>query len=48
MIKCDRWIRRLCREQRMIEPFVERLQADGSVSFGLSSYGYDIRVTDEF
>lgn len=48
MIKPDKWIRKMCREHKMVEPFVEKLQADGKVSFGLSSYGYDIRVTDEF
>jgi dCTP deaminase len=48
MIKADRWIRKMCQEHGMVDPFVEKLQADGKVSFGLSSYGYDIRVTDEF
>jgi len=32
----------------MIEPFVERQQSDGVISYGLSSYGYDARVADEF
>lgn len=44
----DAWIRRLALEQRMIEPFVDDQVRDGVISFGLSSYGYDIRVTDEF
>ena len=35
-------------EHRMIEPFVERQTREGVVSYGLSSYGYDIRVADEF
>lgn len=48
MIKSDKWIRRMSLEHKMIEPFVENLQADGKLSYGLSSYGYDIRVTDEF
>ncbi len=48
MIKPDKWIRRMCVEQKMIEPFEERLVADGMVSYGLSSYGYDLRVADEF
>jgi dCTP deaminase len=47
-IKPDRWIRRMCLEQRMIEPFEESLVRTGKVSFGLSSYGYDIRIADEF
>ncbi len=44
----DAWIRRTAREQRMIEPFVDDQVRDGVISFGLSSYGYDVRVTDEF
>jgi len=48
MLKSDKWIRRMCREQRMIEPFVDRLDAAGKVSYGLSSYGYDIRVAEEY
>jgi dCTP deaminase len=44
----DAWIRKLALEQRMIEPFVDDQVRDGVISFGLSSYGYDIRVTDEF
>jgi len=47
-IKSDRWIKRMARECRMIEPFEERQVREGVVSFGLSSYGYDIRVADEF
>jgi dCTP deaminase len=47
-IKSDSWIRRMARERRMIEPFVERQVRDGVISYGLSSYGYDIRVADEF
>ena len=35
-------------EHRMIEPFVENQVREGVISYGLSSYGYDIRVTDEF
>lgn len=47
-IKSDRWIRRMALEHRMIEPFVENQMAEGKVSYGLSSYGYDIRIADEF
>ena len=47
-IKADTWIRRMSLEHKMIEPFVdEQVRAD-VVSYGLSSYGYDIRVADEF
>jgi dCTP deaminase len=47
-IKPDKWISRMVRECNMIHPFVEQQQKDGKVSFGLSSYGYDIRISDEF
>jgi dCTP deaminase len=47
-IKSDRWIRQMAREQHMIEPFVENQVRDGAISYGVSSYGYDIRVADEF
>ena len=44
----DAWIKRMAKEQRMIEPFVEDQIREDVISYGLSSYGYDIRVTDEF
>lgn len=48
----DRWIRKMSLEHGMIEPFVERQMRDDSgrrlISYGLSSYGYDLRVADEF
>ena len=47
-IKPDRWIRKMCLEQRMIEPFEEKQVRAGVISYGLSSYGYDIRIADEF
>ncbi|MSR20615.1 MAG: dCTP deaminase [Gemmatimonadetes bacterium] len=47
-IKCDKWIRRMCEEHRMIEPFERGQVRDGVISYGLSSYGYDIRVSTEF
>jgi dCTP deaminase len=47
-IKSDRWIARMAREHRMIEPFADRQVRSGAISFGVSSYGYDIRVADEF
>ncbi len=47
-IKSDRWIRKMAREHHMIEPFVEDQVRDGVISYGVSSYGYDIRVADEF
>ena len=48
MIKSDRWIRRMCAERRMIEPFAEKQVREGAISFGISSYGYDLRIADEF
>ena len=47
-IKSDNWIRRMALERKMIEPFVDEQMRDGVISFGLSSYGYDIRVADYF
>src|SRR5438128_8395680 len=47
-IKCDSWIKRMAIEHRMIDPFIENQMRSGVISFGLSSYGYDIRVADEF
>jgi dCTP deaminase len=47
-IKSDRWIRRMAREHRMIEPFADAQVRDGVISFGVSSYGYDMRVAREF
>jgi dCTP deaminase len=47
-IKADRWIRKMSLEHGMIEPFVDGQVRAGVVSYGLSSYGYDIRVADEF
>jgi dCTP deaminase len=47
-IKSDRWIRQMALEHRMIEPFEDRQVRTGVISYGVSSYGYDIRVGDEF
>ena len=47
-IKPDRWITRMALEHRMIEPFVDAQVRDGVISYGVSSYGYDVRVGDEF
>lgn len=47
-LKSDRWIREMAVEHKMIEPFVDHQVRDGLISFGLSSYGYDIRVAEEF
>src|SRR5687767_11599691 len=47
-IQSDRWITRMALEHRMIEPFEGRQVRDGVISFGVSSYGYDMRVAREF
>ena len=47
-VKPDRWIRRMALEHKMIEPFTDRQVREGVISYGVSSYGYDIRVADEF
>ena len=47
-IKSDKWIRRMALEAGMIEPFEDKQVRKGKISYGLSSYGYDIRVSDEF
>ncbi|MGC9269414.1 dCTP deaminase [Acidiphilium sp.] len=44
----DRWIREQAQARAMIEPFVETQKRDGVISYGLSSYGYDARVSDDF
>ena len=47
-IKCDRWIKEMANEYGMIEPFEEEQVRNGKISYGLSSFGYDIRVSDEY
>jgi dCTP deaminase len=47
-IKSDKWIKRMAREHQMIVPFEDRQIRKGVISYGLSSYGYDIRVANEF
>src|SRR3546814_7616664 len=47
-IMSDKWIRTQAKENGMISPFVEAQKRDGCISYGLSSYGYDARVSDEF
>jgi len=47
-IQSDRWIREQVKQHRMIDPFSETQVSSQVVSYGLSSYGYDLRVSDEF
>lgn len=44
----DHWIRQQAAENGMIDPFLEKQKRDGAISYGLSSYGYDARCSDEF
>lgn len=44
----DQWIRRMSQEHKMIEPFAPAQVREGKISYGVSSYGYDLRVADEF
>ena len=44
----DRWIKKMAINNEMIKPFIEKQKAEGNISYGLSSYGYDARVSDEF
>ena len=47
-IRPDTWITRMAREHQMIDPFVDEQVRQGVISYGVSSYGYDVRVGDEF
>ena len=47
-LKADHWIRKMVKQHNMIDPFAENQVRDGVISYGVSSYGYDIRVADEF
>lgn len=47
-LKPDHWIRKMAMEHKMIEPFEDKQVRNGVISYGVSSYGYDVRVADEF
>lgn len=47
-VKSDKWIKEMSEKFRMIEPFEEKQVSGSEISYGLSSYGYDIRLSDEF
>ena len=44
----DRWIKKMAIEKEMIKPFVSEQKSSKNISYGLSSYGYDARVSNEF
>lgn len=47
-LKPDHWIKKMATEHGMIEPFIDEQVRDGAISYGVSSYGYDLRVADDF
>jgi len=52
-IKSDKWIRKMAQEHQMLDPFIDgqikkNEKGEGAISYGLSSYGYDVRCADEF
>ena len=47
-IQPDSWIKKMCKEHNMIEPFVDHQVSEGKISYGLSSMGYDVRISDEY
>ena len=47
-IQPDSWIKKMCKEQNMIEPFLDHQVSEGKISYGLSSMGYDVRISDEY
>ena len=47
-IQPDTWIKKMCKEFNMIEPFLDHQVSEGKISYGLSSMGYDVRISDEY
>ena len=47
-VQSDKWITKMAKEQEMISPFEDKQVRGGKISFGVSSYGYDARVSNEF
>ena len=47
-IQPDTWIKKMCKEHNMIEPFLDHQISEGKISYGLSSMGYDVRISDEY
>ena len=47
-IMSDNWIKKMSLEEGMIEPFIDGQKKEGTISYGVSSYGYDARVSEEF
>lgn len=47
-VRPDHWIKKMALEHKMIEPFIDSQVREGAISYGVSAYGYDIRVSSEF
>ena len=47
-VQSDKWIKKMAKEHSMISPFEEKQIRGDKISYGLSSYGYDVRVSNEF
>ena len=47
-IQPDSWIKKMCKDYNMIEPFLDHQVSEGKISYGLSSMGYDVRISDEY
>ena len=47
-VQSDKWIIKMAKEHHMISPFEDKQIRDGKISFGVSSFGYDARVSNEF
>ncbi len=47
-VQSDKWIKKMALEEKMIFPFEEKQVREGKISYGLSSFGYDARVSNEF
>ena len=44
----DKWIKKMVKSHKIINPFIPKQKRKGKISYGLSSYGYDARVSDDF
>ena len=44
----DKWIKKMVKSHKMIRPFISKQERKGKISYGLSSYGYDARVSNDF
>ena len=47
-VQCDKWIKKMAIDHKMIEPFEDKQIRGNNISYGVSSYGYDARVGNEF